>query len=121
MPGAGTKLASRFNFAALRQVASNVTEILVINLIDVIGAERANLSPWSVTSATAAGSATAWPVATLTAIGAEWWSATLSTRAKALPRRLSSGTLSISRWSLIVCHRCSVPRRTPATLRRIHH
>ncbi len=53
--GAGAKLAARLDLATLGEVAAHARDVLVIDLADVVGAERANLT----TRAEAATAATA--------------------------------------------------------------
>lgn len=54
MPCTRTKLSSRFDLAAFANVAPQTSEILVIDVPDVIDAEGADLAPRRVTTATAA-------------------------------------------------------------------
>ena len=54
MPGAGAELAAGLDLAALRDVAAQARNILVIDFTDVVDAEAADFAPSAEAAATAA-------------------------------------------------------------------
>lgn len=71
MPGTCTELSPGFNFAALADVAAKPGDVLVVNMPDVVDAERADLPSGGVpapTGASASGGGTTWTAAVTIAI-----------------------------------------------------
>lgn len=64
--GAGAKLAPRLDFATLRQMPAKTGNVLVINFVDFINAERAYLAAGHKPAATTTSASSARAISTLT-------------------------------------------------------
>jgi hypothetical protein len=98
VPGACSQLAARLDLAALTDVAPQAGDVLVVDVLYVVGAERAHLAARRKTATAAGASATA----------AEWTAATLALTTTLALRTTTetgfAGRSALIAWLLIVCH-----------------
>lgn len=95
MASACPKLAARLDLAALSDMPSKACNILVVNMIDIVDAKRANLAPWRVPSTTwppSTGTA-AWPATSSLAL------ATLALWATKSAARTSTAAVAFTSWT----------------------
>lgn len=95
MPCAGPKLAARLDLAALTNMPAEARNILVVDMLDVINAECANLAPWGVPSAarTSPACSAAWPSARAIAVAA------LALRAAETTARAPPAAVTFASWA----------------------
>jgi hypothetical protein len=97
VPGACPQLAARLDLAALTDVASQASDVLVVHMLDVVGAERTHLAAWRESATAAAGATTGAPERSASAL------ATALTLCAATETGFT-GRSALVAWLLIVCH-----------------